>query len=289
MSAPLAALVLALLAAPAAADNPDAQECPEGTVRVATNRLYEPFKCVRKMDPGSPFINMKPTFKMRQCPKGSHPVETPGLGGAKRYRCVMDGPGDTPDPEAEPVSLPGAAPRAVRSRGPIDSVGSVPSQAPAPAQVYEPPRDLNRTPTDYTRYTVRGQFQVDFPKGWHVQDAWQDEVPTFYCEFDTGRQGKQLQLVITRIAKGQEAWVDLPTAVSRDKEWQNAAEGRPSKVGGFPARETYVAKSFRTTYVAHDDFSYYTLSYSAPEDLYSVYEPAYRRMLQSFRLSKKGI
>lgn len=288
-AAPL--FVLLLAAGPARAENPDAQACPEGTERVATNRAYEPWKCVRKMDASTPFINMKPTFKMRTCPKGSHPVETPGLGTGKRYRCVMDGPGEMPDPDADP-SLPGTPQRtAARGSAPSQpaSGNALPAGAGAPEQVYVPPKNLKQTPLEYTRYTVRGQFQVDFPKGWHVQDAWEDEVPTFYCEFDTGRQGKQLQLVITKVAKGQEAWVDMATAVARDKEWQNAAEGPASKVGGFPARETYVAKSSRTTYVAYDDFGYYSLSYSGPEDLFAIYEPTYRRMLQSFKLSKLGL
>lgn len=283
MTAAAALLVAALAACPARAENPDAQACPEGTVRVATNRSYEPWKCVRQMDAATPFINMKPTFKMRKCPKGAHAVETPGLGAAKRYRCVMDGPGEMPEPDADP-SLPGAPQRTASA-----AAAPAPRAPSTPEQVYVPPKNLKQTPLEYTRYTVRGQFQVDFPKGWHVQDAWEDEVPTFYCEFDTGRQGKQLQLVITKLVKGQEAWVDMATAVARDKEWQNAAEGPASKVGGFPARETYVAKSSRTTYVAFDDHGYYSLSFSSPEDLFPIYEPTYRRMLQSFKLSKLGL
>lgn len=271
MRAAALALLAALAAGPARAANRDAQECPAGTVRIATNRVYEPFKCVKQLDTSTPFINMKSTFKIRECPRGSRPVETPGLGTGRRYRCVMDGPAETADPQADPSLAPEdpAHPQAA----------AAPPGAPA----------AFRPPEAYLRFTVRSQFQVELPKGWHVHDGWTDEVPTFYGEFDTGRNGKQLQLVIAKQVKGQEGWVDLDTAVARDKEWQNAAESRPSRVAGFPARETYVSKASRTTYVAYDGYGYYTLSYSAPEDLFSVYEPAYRRMLESFTLSKTGL
>lgn len=278
---PLALAAACLLAALSArAANDDQQGCPEGTVRVATNRVNEPFKCVRQMDPATPFINMRPTFKLRECPRGSHPVETPGLGSGRRYRCVMDGPGEMADPSADPA-LPGSV---APARAPAAGISPDAGRGGAP-----PRADAPSAPVSFTRYTVRTQFQVDFPKGWHVHDGWQDEVPTFYSELDTGRNGKQLQLVVSRVSRGQEGWVDLATAVSRDKEWQNADEAKPSRVAGFPARETFVAKSSRTTYVAYADDGYFTLSYSAPDDLFDLYLPAYRRMVTSFKVSKSGL
>ncbi len=268
--AALAAAACGVLAVAAAAQDAfrvkDVQSCPEGTTAVPTDSVYEPFHCVKDMNKTSPFIRLTPLYKTRACPKGSHPVDTPGLGQEKRYRCVMDGKKDEPDPEVAPV-LP-------QER-----------RAGKPASVVSKPSGFN-APRDYTRYTVHGQFQVEAPKAWHVSDGWDDEVPTFYVELDTGRQGKQVTLVVSKCWKGQEGYLPLEDAVAREKEWQNAVELSPGKVGTFPARFTAIAKNARTAYVASSDDSYYTLSYSAPDDLFGTFEPAYRRLLDSFRIAK---
>lgn len=266
-----ALILLGVLSRPAAAqDNfssQDVQACPAGTVPVATNSPYEPFHCVKQLDANTPFVPLTPLYQTRSCPQGTHAVDTPGLGAAKRYRCVMDKKEDA-DPSAQSV------------------LSHLDSQAPAAGAAAAPAGF--RTPREYTRYTVHGQFQLEAPTGWHTDDGWDDEDPTFYVEFDTGRQGRQVTLVVAKNWKGQEDYLDLGDAVRREEQWQNAVEISPGRVGGFPARFTAIAKSARTAYVSTGDDSYYTISYTAPDDLFSTFEPAYRRLLNSFRVSKTG-
>ena len=273
----LAALAACALFAGAAAaqdtfNDRDAQTCPAGTVRVPTNSVYEPFHCVKQMDADTPFIRMTPLYKTRACPKGSHAVDTPGLGQHRRYRCVMDGPRASAQPDALGALSPAGARRRRRGKAPAPAAG-VPGF---------------KAPRAYTRYTVRGQFQLDAPTGWHISDGWDDEVPTFYIELDTGRQGKQVTLVVSKNWKGQEGYLDEDAAVAREKDWQNARERAPGRVGGFPARFTEIARGAETAYVATGEDSYYILSYTAPDDLFSTFEPAYRRLLDSFRVSRAG-
>lgn len=247
----------------------DAQACPAGTVRVATDSPYEPFHCVKQLDADTPFIPLTPLSQTRSCPRGSHAVDTPGLGDQHRYRCVMDRAADA-EPQAGSV-LSGAA-----------LLGASAPAGKAATSAF-------RTPRDYTRYDVHGQFELDAPAGWHVDDGWQDPEPTFYLELDTGRQGRQVSLVVSKSWKGQDDFLDLGDAVRREEQWQNAVELAPGRVAGLPARFTAIAKTARTAYVSTGDDSYYTISYTAPDDLFATFEPAYRRLLHSFRVSKTGL
>ncbi len=251
---------LLVLAALASAQT-DFQACPPGWVRVPTRDRNEPFHCRRDMDPSTPFIEMTPNFKIPHCPQGFSPVRTPGE--LERYRCVMDSPKKTAEPDLSPVLVDKAPPKVDKGGGP-------------------PPAVL-----EYLQYTMRDVLQFDYPKSWHLTDAWSDEVPTLYIEYDTGRQGKQPTLVITKYANGQEGWVDMETAIAQEKEFQNAKELAATKVGGLPARVTVVAKETRSVYVNAGKEAYYVISYTAPEDLFPSYEPAFRRLTDTFRLSRR--
>jgi hypothetical protein len=264
MSLAAAALLALSLSAPARAEMRERQPCPEGWVRVPTRDPNEPFHCRRQMDPSTPFIEMKANYKVAHCPQGFTPLATPGE--MQRFRCVKDAPKNTGDPEAAPVLT---APERRDSR---KEAGSA-----APAVL------------EYTGYQMQGVMQFDTPKDWHLTDAWHDDVPTLYIEYDTGRQGKQPTLVITKYARGQEGWQDMDTAIAQEKEFQNSKEGAPTRVSGLPARATFVAKESRSVYVDAGKDEYYQLSYAASEDLFPVFEPAFKRLVSSFRLSRRAL
>lgn len=258
---------LALAASrPVSAEMADRQACPAGWERVPTRNEDEPFHCRKEADPDEPFIEMTPDFKIAHCPPGSTPVETPGE--LQRFRCAADKPKPDADPDLAPV-FQDAPPRGAKGGGKKDAL-------PAPA-------------LEYVERAMPGVMRFDYPKGWHLTDAWNDSVPTLYIEYDTGRDGKQPTLVITKYAKGQEGWVDLDTAVSQEKQFQNAKELKPTTIDGLPARLTTVDKESRAAYVGVDLEDYYVLSYTAPEDLFAAYEPAFRRLTASFRLSRKTL
>ena len=117
-------------------------------------------------------------------------------------------------------------------------------------------------------------------------DGWTDAVPTLYFEYDTGRQGKQVTLVISRITKDQDDFEEMETAIEHEKEYQNSADGGKGTVGTFPAKFTYLTNTSRTAYVSISREQYFTISYSAPEDLFKTYMPVYKRLLQSFKVGK---
>jgi hypothetical protein len=253
--------VCAWLLASAASAMPDQQACPKGWVRVTTRDPNEPFHCRRQMDPSTPFIEMTPEYKVKRCPKGFRPIDTPGE--MQRFRCVADDTKPSGDPDTLQIEGPKKQEKAS-------------SSASAPAVL------------EYVRYTMPNIMQFEYPKGWQMTDGWSDEVPTLYIEYDTGRQGKQPTIVVTKYAQGQEGWVDLDTAVSQEKEYQNAKELPSIVVGGRPARVTTVERQSRSAYVAVAREEYYLLSYSGPEDLFSVYEPAFKRLTSTFRVSRRA-
>lgn len=272
MRAPFACALLALAAGAFAAeevgrgDDEDALECPKGTRRVATNMKVEPFKCVPEADAlrGGPYIPMTPTFKIGpKCPKGFEAEPTPGQ--LSRFRCVpKQGRGGPIEPDA-------IAPRR-----------AAPAEAPAAAGGF-------RAPSRYARYEIKGALQFEHPLGWHIEDGWTDEVPTVYVEYDTRRQGRQVTLVISKIARGQTGFEDMDTAIAKEIEYQNSADAGSGRVGGFPARFTRLAEQTRTAYVRISDESYYTATYSAPDDLFKTFEPVFERLLSSLRFARQSV
>lgn len=226
----------------------DPIECPKGTHRTMTDNPYDPFRCAtpaqeREADAKKQFGGFKEEPK---CPQGTRPVATPG--GLQAYRCVS------------------ARPRSGEPEVPALHAGP----APSPLQ-------------SYRRYAVESELAVDIPKTWHVTDGWRDEVPTLYLELATGKEGRQVTMVVSKIAVGQPDFMNMGAAIKKEKEWQKAKDGGRGKVGGLPARFTYVPKESRTAYVKRDAGTYYTIAYSAPASSYDVYKPAYDRLLKSFR------
>lgn len=247
--------------------------CPSGAIRMATDDPYEPFRCVAPGAESRPYLKKLDGFKIKpKCPKGFAPRLTPGS--LQRYRCVAE---ERPaeDPDIAPV-VEAPAPQAT------PGVNAFPEGQPFPVPaVRRAPAKLG----EYARYAAPGSMRVDYPKGWRVNDAWHDEVPSVYFELDTGRDGRQVILTVAKYERSQTAYFDMDTAHAKEIEWRNAADGGRGSVGGCPARFAFVEKDSRSAFVEADkDGTYYVLSYSAPEDLFKEYEPAWDRLLKSFRL-----
>lgn len=255
--------LLALFLA-AAQGQPTPEDCPPGTERVPTNNPIEPFHCKPRDSLQPSFIPMIPKHKLKiSCPPGTQAVRTPGQ--LERWRCVRGAAPESADPEVAPV-LP-------------DVKGEAPAAAKKPASAFAVPKD-------YSVYTIKGQVQLEYPTAWHMIEGWSDDVPTLYIEFDTGRQGKQVTMVVSKINRAQASFEDMDEAIAHEKEFQNAADAGGGSVGTFPAKFTKLADTSRTAYVLFDQNEYYTLSYSAPEDLFKTFLPVYQHLLKTFKIGK---
>jgi hypothetical protein len=259
-------LLAALLGPLCAQPSQPPEDCHAGYERVPTNNPIEPFHC-KPMHLAQPnFIPMIPKHKLKiSCPPGTEAKRTPGE--LERWRCVPAKRADSAEPDLAPVLMPGTK----------TSEGSGEKKADASGF---------SAPTDYERYTIKDQLQFEYPRDWHVVEGWNDEVPTLYFEFDTGRQGKQITLVISRITKNQASFEDMDSAIAHEIEYQNSADAGKGTVGTFPARFTKLASTSRTAYIKIGIEDYFTISYSAPEDLFKTFLPVYQRLLKSFKIGK---
>jgi hypothetical protein len=240
------------------------EDCPEGQVRVPTDNPVEPFHCKPQNEANPPFVKMTPKFKILRCPKGFEAQETPGE--QTRSRCVPVKRADA-EPDLAPVLVPGKKPAGAKAKT------AAPGDFPLPVE--------------YLRYTIKDQIQFEYPGEWHVVNGWSDEVPSIYIEFDTGRQGRQVTLAISKLVNGQNGWTDAESAMAQEKQMQNADETGHGRVGGFPAKFTAVAGATKTAYILVSFDEYYTLNYSAPEDLFNRFAPVYDRLLRTFKIAKK--
>lgn len=194
----------------------------------------------------SPFMQ---TVKKRAlgCPVGTHPVE-----GAGPLRCVMDRPDDGVGVSAE-------------------------AAAPAAAVELAPARYETARTSD---------FVVEVPSGWHRTDAWSDDVPTLSIEHDARGGGRPVTLMIERVSPGQPDYQTLAQAVAGEKEARSAREAPRRRVGGRPARETFVEGESRSVYVDAGEGAYYIFSYSASDGEFKTYERVFARLLSSARFIK---
>ena len=283
----------------------EATECPSGTHVVTTADVYDPFKCavdgillrpprvlcppgqqaVPTSDPDKEFECRKTEGGFQfgpSCPKGTRPVPTPGE--LRPFRCFADETPAPTDPTAEPefpaLDKPRARPvvqrcpkgtKKVQTEDPFEPVRCAPVSA-APARL-----------TRYTRYQVPGEVSFDYPSGWHLTDAWTDEVPSVYLLYSVGESGKPLSLTVTRQRHGTPSYKDMEEMIGREKEWHKAEETGRGKVAGFDAVFLGVAKESDTAFVDTGD-GYFVISFNAPPEFYDAYVPAYRRAVRSFRI-----
>jgi hypothetical protein len=273
----LAGFLLALFAPGLSAED---TECPEGTERIHTDNPYEPFQCAPKgqRKRGGLAAAVGPSgFKVKlRCPSGSRPVLTPSA--LQPYRCVMSSrtaaePDLTPDLDAQGRARSWDArpePAAAgRSPGPRQGAGRLGEKS-------------------FTRYSIPGEISFEFPRDWHLNDAWKDEPPTVYVVYDEGGGGKQVAMTMTAAEPGQTGYQSMNLAILKEKEWQNAAlEKEEGRVAGLRTKFVAVPGASRSAYVDRGGGRYLTLTYSAPGELYAIYLPAFQRLLKSLRLTPR--
>ena len=269
MPAAALALALGLILAPAAAA--DDAECPQGTERVMTGDPYNPFRCAEKKRHPRSLLNLigpAASTAAPHCPLGAHPVMTPGM--LRPYRCVMGkarsaepAPGDADD---APVLVPTEGKSTGRRKS-----------------------DMSRlTAKSYGRFSVPGEIAFEYPKAWHITDGWKDSPPAIYIVFDAGRGGKPVSLTVTLAEPGGPGYQNMDLAMLKEREWQDAVlEPGRVKVDGKPTRLLAVKGSSRSAYVDAGGGRYFTLNYSAPGDLYEAYQPAFERLLRTFRAAAR--
>ena len=249
MSSWLVALAL-LLAAANAAETP--AECPEGTHRAITGDPYQPFECVKEdVKKGFGAVAGPQGFKARpKCPRGTRAVAS--TDGLQRYRCVRVLAGKT-DPDLLPMA--------------------------------QPARVLGED--SYRLYTVPAEMSFEYPLVLQPRDGWKEEVPTLSFTFDDGSPGKPVMITITKVGPTQPAFIDLDTAVGKDKEWQNAKDGGSMRVAGIQARLTVVAGESQTAYVPLAAGAYYAIVYSAPVESYGAHLGSFHRLLKTMKLTRR--
>jgi hypothetical protein len=139
---------------------------------------------------------------------------------------------------------------------------------------------------DYRRFRVPGEFSLDVPVEWHLNDAWRDEVPSIILNLGLRRDGRPVTLAVSRQRMSSPSFVDMETAVRREKEWRRASEEGRSPVGGAGAVRLSVQDESKTAFVRAAD-GYYSVTYSAPSDLFGRYLPVYERALKSMKFEEE--
>lgn len=295
--------LLALALAPAIAFD----ACPEGSERVPTSRPERPWVCAWLEGPA----------EGEDCPAGSTglTVGSPG----RPLRCAVDGA----DPEP-PEDCPKGQRRATDAVGRLRCVGKSPGAAKAanrtrkraavsarksseaPARPRACPPGTRRVKTENPFEPVRcadaaeeglpplqgvaprsfelpGELRFEHPENWRVTDAWKDDVPTLYVQLDLARDGKPVVMTLSRYRRSGKVYADMDSSLRREREWRGAKDGGKGSVAALPARFLEVPGESKLAYVRVAD-GYFLLGYSAPEDLFPLYAPAFARLLKSLRI-----
>ncbi|MBI4424097.1 MAG: hypothetical protein HY554_10245 [Elusimicrobia bacterium] len=219
-----------------------------------------------------------------RCPKGFEPSF--GEGPGRRFRCVAaPRPVEKPAPQAPAASSApedGAAKgrgcppgtRRLKTENPFEPVRCIAASEASPP-VLKPDR--------YRSYEVPGELRLDYPADWHLTDAWKDDVPSLYIQLDTRRDGKPVTLTVSRFRAKRRGYQDIETMMRQESEWHGAKEGGKGAVGGLPARFLEVPNQTRLAYLRTAD-GHIVIGYSAPEEFFRSYAPAYARLLKTFHV-----
>ena len=291
----------------------DGIECPPGSQAVTLFDPHDPFKCavsnVKLIPPKGacpPGHQAVPAeegseqgydcekiqsqgFKSGpQCPRGYKPLPTPGQ--LRPFRCEAD-PSQNSEPAADPDF--GVEDGRNRARTPQPLKCGPGTEKRATENPFNPfecvPKDkekaLPKVPknSDYRRYRMPGELSFEYPKGWSLTDAWRDEVPSVFLQLDLKRDGRPVMIPLPRQRAGAPGFVELKTAVFREKEWHGAKDAKGIDVSGLLTSHVSVQGEARTAFVRVPD-GYFTLSYGAPADLFERYLPVYERLLKTFRV-----
>ena len=134
----------------------------------------------------------------------------------------------------------------------------------------------------YKRYTIPSRIRFLYPRGWNLIDAWQDDVPSVYIRLEKPWGGKLPSLSISWYPRGRSKET-MQTMIQKERKWRKAKEVRGAKVSKLPTVHLSAAKESRLAFVKAKG-GYFVLSYSAPEDMFARFLPAYRKLLKSFQV-----
>lgn len=293
-----ALLAVALLPAVARAGTSETPaDCPAGTHRNLTNNPYQPFECVKEdAKKGFGAVTGPQGFKTRpKCPRGTR--ATASNDGLQKYRCVRVLAGDT-DPDLVPVTSEEDAPaleagqvnedpltrgcptgqRKVRTTDPLNPFRCISQSS----------RIKTITEDAYRHYSVPAELTFDYPRMLKPRDGWKEEVPTLSFTLDDGSPGKPVMLTITKAQPSHPTYVDMETAITKDKDWQGAKDGGMVPVAGVKARITFVSGESKTAYIPLSNDEYYTIVYSAPVEAYDAYLGTFNRLLKTMKITRSG-
>jgi len=287
-------LLLTLLASYASAGETPA-ECPKGTHRRSTNNPYQPFECVKEdVRKGFDAVTGPRGFKVApKCPRGTRAAAS--TDGLQRYRCVRVLAGKT-EPELVPLTNELDAPEL--EEGQVDSdpltrgcpPGKRKVRTTDPLNPYQCVAQSSRlrkiSEESYRRYTVPAEMTFDYPRMLQPRDSWKEEVPTLSFTYDDGSPGKPVVIAITKIMPSQPTYLDLASAINKDKDWLGAKDGGLVPVAGIKARVTFVSGESKTAYIPLADDAYYSIVYSAPVEAYDLYLGAFNRLLKTLKLAR---
>ena len=125
-------------------------------------------------------------------------------------------------------------------------------------------------------------MSFDIPRGWHLTNAWKDEIPSVYILTDSGREGRPVSLSISRQRRNSPAFEDMNVMIRREKEWHGAEVTGRGKVGGLAALFMELPSESKTAFVETGD-GYYVISYNAPKEAYKQHLNAYEKVLKTFK------
>ena len=291
------ALLLLLLLVPAARAAETPGECPKGMHRVATDNPFQPFDCVQEdVKKGFSAVTGPKGFKVRpKCPRGTRAAASND--GLQRYRCVRVLAGET-DPDLAPIASDEEAPALEAGQVNDDPLtrGCPPGKRKVrtnnllnPFQCVAQSSRIKTISEDaYRRYSVPAELSFEYPRMLQPRDGWKDEVPTLSFTLDDGSPGKPVMITITKVEPSQPTFVDLESAVAKDKEWQSAKDGGSVPVAGVKARVTFVSGESKTAYVPLPADAYYAVVYSAPVESYDLYLGAFNRLLKTMKIVRRG-
>ncbi|HBL19141.1 MAG: hypothetical protein A2X36_01615 [Elusimicrobia bacterium GWA2_69_24] len=295
----------------------DGIDCPAGSRSITTSNAQDPFKCavdgltltpprgicppgeqpIPSTDPGRAFDCErvgKGFSSGPRCPRGTRPLPTPGA--LQAFKCVA-GEGTR---DASPMLQPRFDQPKIKTGG--DAAKPPPRKKTAPRgecpegttkilteNPFEPVQCLSSDSTKrlkrlrYRSFKVQGQLSFQYPDGWHLTDAWKDEQPSIYIMLDTERDGKPVSLSINRHMRKDADFADLETRIWREQDWHGFKRVGKTEVSGRSATLLSVKGESDLVFVPIVN-GYLAIAFSSPTDLYEVYSPAFRRLLDTLNL-----
>lgn len=228
-------------------------------------------------------INKERRMIGMECPYGSSAVMTTNT--LTPFRCALDKANPSPPGDDETLRRGQRASPEIGSSVSGDPV-AVPGLPPAKLPAADPktekslPKPLRSK--DFVSYHAPGDARFDVPKPWRIDDRWNDSPPSAAFRLDLPRDGRQVSLKVTFCRDGRKECLDLRTAVFNETQKRRVIDKGAVMFSGRQARVLAVPGESALGYLQGKN-GYYLVAYSAPNDLYARYYPAFERVLATFK------